>query len=115
MIKKTKSFEFNVLEIDDVEKIVSEKAGRKVSIGEISVEIQDALNLGAIERGKNKSFIICEVSVDGIDDDVFWNEDGSPLLNKYISDLAFLPVEYIFAFDVNKFKSFTRYIATDTY
>lgn len=110
MIKKTK--EYNVLEVADLEKAVSEHFGRKVSVSEMDVEMIDSIPADAMF---DDEFLIDDVgiwfyiTVDGDTVGSYILQDKKTLDDDIMPD-PFLTEEYIFAFDTAMFKSYTRSI-----
>lgn len=104
MIKKTKTYE--VLEEQDVEKLVSEQLGKPVKLSEMDITLIDYVPLCDVYDGIIENFSMgCDVKVDG--EDVLNDEYLSPL-DTLMPDQAYVDVEYIFAFSTDKFKSFSR-------
>lgn len=104
MIKKAK--EYNVLEVEDVEALVSEMVGRHVSINEMDVRVFDAVPRWS---AADNAGLYCEVYVDG---EEVCDDDYNCPLDEVIPDEAFLDEEFLFDFDPHMFASYSR--ETDT-
>lgn len=106
MIEKQKVFQ--VLEVADVERLVSEMAGREIKVSDMDIRLYDAVPYGPIyDEGRVDSvYMYCEVRVDG--KEVFDDDYNSPF-DDYLPKWVYLPEEYIFDFDTKLFKSFKRY------
>ena len=108
MITKT----YNVLDVEDVERIVSEHAGRNVKIGEMTIELLDCLPEDSMWENKpplSDFSMYINVEVDG--EDIVTDEENyeSPL-QPYLPEGVFIPEKYFFNFDTKLFKSYKRYI-----
>lgn len=104
MIKKAKTYD--VLEEQDVERLVSEQLGRPVKLSEMDITLVDYVPLCDVYDGVIENFAMgCDVEVDG--EDVLNDEYLSPL-DALMPAQAYVDVEYIFAFGTDKFKSFSR-------
>ena len=104
MIKKTKTYE--ILEEQDVERLVSEQLGRPVKLSEMDITLVDYVPLCDVYDGVIENFAMgCDVEVDG--EDVL-NDEYLSLLDALMPAQAYVDVEYIFAFGTDKFKSFSR-------
>jgi hypothetical protein len=104
---KEKHKVFTVLEVEDVERLVSEMAGRDIKVGDMEVTLIDGVPLGPVMDGDIGSlYMTCEVRVDG--EEIYDDDYNSPL-DEYMPDYAYTPEEYIFDFDTSMFKSFERY------
>lgn len=104
MIKKAKTYD--VLEEQDVERLVSEQLGRPVKLSEMDITLVDYVPLCDVYDGVIENFAMgCDVEVNG--EDVLNDEYLSPL-DALMPAQAYVDVEYIFAFGTDKFKSFSR-------
>ena len=110
---KEKQISFNVLEVEDVERLVSEVAGREIKVGEMDVTVIDG---GPVEGLENldisSTYMGCVISVDGKE---IHDEKCSSPLDKYMPDMAYIPEEYIFDFSTDLFKSYERYSDNSDY
>ena len=126
MVTKTK--EYQVLDIEDVEKAVSEAAGRKVTIGEMDVTLIDGVPMDSLfEHDTDEFYMACEIRVNGetvykgdgneddeiIDDEVDLDDYAWPLDGLLPDGEAFVDEKYIFNFSPSLFKSYNREVATD--
>ena len=125
----TKMKEYQVLDIEDVEKAVSEAAGRKVTIGEMDVTLIDGAPMDALfEHDTDEFYMACEIRVNGetlykgggnendeiIDDEVDLDDYAWPLDGLLPDGEAFVDEKYIFNFSTSLFfKSYKRVLATD--
>ena len=104
---KEKQIVFKVLEVADVERLVSEMAGREIKVDEMEVAVIDGMPLDSMEKGEvSDTYITCEVQVDG--EEIYDEEYRSPL-DEFMPDMACVPEEYIFDFETSLFKSYERY------
>lgn len=104
MVKKVK--EYNVLDVEDVEKAVSKMLGRPVKVGEMDVTLSDLLPLASTldNRIEDCGLGVCVE----VDDDVVCDDDWNGPLDELIPDEVGLDVSYIFNFSTDLFHSFTR-------
>ena len=111
----TKTYTYNVLDVEDVERIVSEFAGREIKIGEMEVELTDCLPMDELYEEYDVSDFgmnIC-VTVDG---DEITDETGIfYLLEDDLPDGVLIPEKYIFNFDTKLFKSYVRRVDSSDY
>ena len=101
---------YNVLDVEDVEKIISEYAGREVKISEMNVELDDCLPADAMwddELDISSFGMLINVEVDG-NDIVIDEEEYECPLQKYLPEGVFVPESLFFNFDTNLFKSYRR-------
>lgn len=105
---KTITKELNLLDVEDVEKAISEYLGRKVDISEVDCYLAFCVPADTCEPdGMYLNFEIDEESFDSFD--LFWDDDkdGYYLDGKVLSlSEPYAKVEEIFNFDVSAFKSF---------
>lgn len=101
MIKKSKVH--NVLEKEDVERIVSKFLGKEVKVSEMDITIVDLIpsDFESIED----TGLDCILEINGR---LIMDEEGlCPFVDR-IFNQALLEEKYIFAFDVKEFKSYKR-------
>ncbi len=90
---KEKHKVFTVLEVEDVERLVSEMAGRDIKVGDMEVTLIDGVPLGPVMDGDIGSlYMTCEVRVDG--EEIYDDDYNSPL-DEYMPDYAYTPEEYM--------------------
>ena len=108
----TKTYNYNVLDVEDVERIISEYAGREVKVGEMNVELTDCLPEDQMWEDKPDLSQFCMViNVEVDNEDIVINEEEYECpLQKYLPEGVFVPEKYFFNFDTKLFKSYTRYI-----
>jgi hypothetical protein len=72
----TKTYNYNVLDVEDVERIISEYAGREVKVGEMNVELTDCLPEDQMWEDKPDLSQFCMVNnVEVDDEDIVINEE----------------------------------------
>ena len=109
--------EYTLLDVEDIEKAVSEKSGRKIPISEMECTvIDDFPAYSSLPIGMSITIEIhgdngCEESYDSFD--LFNYNDGEYSINgelcsKTFMKEGFLDLPLIFNFDVSLFKSFER-------
>lgn len=104
---KKETIELNVLEVEDVERLVSEAAGREVKVGDIEMTLIDVVPEDVKFDGHGGgTYIACGIRVD---DEEILDEDSRSPLDDYLPNIAYLYDEQIFDFDVSLFKSYDRY------
>lgn len=101
MIKKRKVY--NVLEKEDVERIVSEFLGKEIKVSDMDITIVDLIPAD-FESIKDTG-LDCILKINGR---LIMDEDGLCPFVYRICDQALLEEKYIFAFDVKEFKSYER-------
>ena len=107
MITKKIEKEIHILEREDVVRLVSEMAGREVSLDELDVCLYVCMPYGVAVKGDFSGCgLYCEIYVDGesIEDDDY----NSPLDDFLAGCDFYLTDEEIFAFDTSEFHSFER-------
>lgn len=95
MVIKTKTLEFKVLDVEDIEQAVSKWFGREIKIGEMETILTDYP-----EDFETNFCIYVEEEDDTVDSFTLWPEFGTYSFR--------LEEEYIFNFDTGLFKSFER-------
>ena len=101
---KEKQMVFKVLEVEDVERLVSEIVGREVKVGDMDIKLVDRVPMFSFQE-RIGSQMCCDVVVDG---EYILDEGDEAPFNEYLPDIAYVPKEYIFDFDTSVFKSFER-------
>lgn len=110
MITKTKTY--NVLEVDDVERIISEFVGRDVKIGEMEVELNDCIPYDSTMEDSYDLSDFCMIISVIVDDEELLDDEYDSPLQKYLPKGVFVPEKYIFNFDTKLFKSYSRCVDT---
>ena len=113
--------EYTLLDVEDIEKAVSEKCGRRIPISEIGCRIEDYFPFrSSFPTGMGITVVIHgeDGRVESYDDiDLFnydWDDDeykiNGELCSKTFMNEAFIDPSLVFNFDVNMFKSFSRFL-----
>lgn len=109
MISKTKNYP--VLEVSDLEEAVSKYYGRKIKISDMKVILFDHMPL---DKGTSNGVYFVIEPVESKDEEVLFSPELVQANNwpEEFGDTPYLEEEYIFDFDVSKFGSYER--ETDT-
>ncbi|MCQ2401797.1 MAG: hypothetical protein MJ059_07745 [Lachnospiraceae bacterium] len=111
----TVSKEYRAMDIADVEEAVSRMVGRKVTVGEMDVTLNDNVLIDWMFEKKPEYSMDCLIEVEGdcvLSEDDDGNDIG-PLDEMLPQGEAFVDEKYIFNFDTKLFRSYKREISND--